>query len=83
MNNSYCNRRGQTWQNGDWRRLLASAADLSVQARTAFLRLRARNLAQRNEPRSLDCARAVAPFTGDGVPITGNVLIRPEYRSFP
>jgi hypothetical protein len=77
-------RRGQTWQDGDWRRLVMAGEDLGERARIAFDRLRG----LRSEPLALprgdqhSCARTPAPFIGDGTPAEGPFVIRPEYRGF-
>lgn len=78
-------RRGQTWQDAEWRRAAIETGDLAGRARAAFEKLRGWKTpcAQTHAvDRSLQCARTVAPFTGDGIPAEGPFVIRPEYRGF-
>jgi hypothetical protein len=77
-------RRGQTWQDGEWRRLGTTDVDLEDRAQMAFARIREMHAASTGKPDSdrHSCARTPAPFTGDGTPAAGPFIIRPEYRGF-
>ncbi len=78
-------RRGQTWQNRDWRALLPCSGDLNDRARAALAKMRAAQRSRGAVPSPGDphaMARMVAPFTGDGVPAGGPFVIRPEFRGF-
>jgi hypothetical protein len=80
-------RRGRSWQQRDWRSILDPSEDLTDRARAAFDRLRQvrhmRRPAAAQRAGSHDLARTVAPFLGDGMPVGGPFIIRPEFRGFP
>lgn len=74
-------RRGQTWQDAEWRRFLAATDDLSDRARAAFAklqRLHAAHTAVDITPSGHDLARTQAPMT-DGL---RDYMSRPNYRGF-
>lgn len=73
-------RRGQTWQNADWRRFITLTGDLGERARTAFAKMRQQRAAPPTDEHSF--ARTPAPYTGDAVAAGGEFVVKPEYRSF-
>jgi hypothetical protein len=77
-------RRGQTWQDGEWRRLWTAGVDLGGRAQMAFARMREMHAANIVKPDSdqHSCARTPAPFTGDGNPAGAPFIVQPEYRGF-
>ena len=77
-------RRGQTWQDGEWRQLGTAGEDLGDLAQATFARMREMHAATIAKPDNdqHSCARTPAPFTGDGHAPAGPFIIRPEYRGF-
>lgn len=73
-------RRGQTWQDAEWRRFAGAADDLSDRARSAFAKLRRLHseYAGRDEASvPANCEKSVHRTDP-----TTSFLIEPDYRGF-
>lgn len=81
MAHSNAPRRGRTWQDPAWRRVLTATENLSDRAQAAFSKLNPAATARPLEGEH-HYARLQAPFTCDGVSAGALLAINPEYRGF-
>jgi hypothetical protein len=78
---SNATRRGRTWQDPAWRRVLIATESLSDRAQAVFSKLSPATAAPSLEGEH-HYARLQAPFTCDGVSAGAPFAIKPEFRGF-
>lgn len=81
MAKSNAPRRGRTWQDPAWRRVLIATENLTDRAQAAFSKLSA-DATSRPIEIEHHFARLQAPFTCDGVSTGASIAIQPEFRGF-